>query len=63
MSSSALRQEQETVLMSDFDILTTTRGWFAVPWDYNGCIGLRFRTDESGDMVFARIQILIVRSK
>jgi hypothetical protein len=47
--------------MSDFDILTTTRAWAAVPWDFNSCIGLRFRADGSGDMVFARLQI--VRAK
>ena len=46
------------VLMSDFDILTTTRAWVAVPWDFNSCIGLRFRADGSGDMVFSRLQIL-----
>ena len=44
--------------MSDFDVLTTTRAWVAVPWDYNSCIGLRFRADGSGDMVFTRIQIV-----
>ena len=44
--------------MSDFDILTSTRAWVAVPWDFNSCIGLRFRSDGSGDMVFARIQIV-----
>lgn len=44
--------------MSDFDILTTTRAWVAVPWDFNSCIGLRFRADGSGDMVFARLQIV-----
>lgn len=44
--------------MSDFDILTTTRAWVAVPWDFNSCIGLRFRTDGSGDTVFARLQIV-----
>lgn len=44
--------------MSDFDILTSTRAWVAVPWDFNSCIGLRFRSDGSGDMVFARLQIL-----
>lgn len=43
--------------MSDFDILTTTRAWVAVPWDYNSCIGLRFRPDGSADMVFSRLQI------
>jgi len=43
--------------MSDFDILTTTRAWVAVPWDYNSCIGLRFRVDGSGEMVFSRLQI------
>ena len=46
------------VLMSHFDILTTTRAWVAVPWDFNSCIGLRFRADGSGDMVFSRLQIL-----
>lgn len=45
-------------LVSDFDILTTTRAWVAVPWDFNSCIGLRFRVDGSGDMVFARLQIV-----
>lgn len=44
--------------MSDFDILTSTRAWVAFPWDYNSSIGLRFRTDGSGDMVFARLQIV-----
>jgi len=44
--------------MLDFDILTTTRAWVADPWDYNSSIGLRFRTDGSGDMVFARLQIV-----
>ena len=44
--------------MSDFDILTTTRAWVAVPWDFNSCIGLTFRADGSGDMVFARLQIV-----
>ena len=44
--------------MSDLDILTTTRAWVAVPWDFNSCIGLRFRADGSGDMVFERLQIL-----
>jgi hypothetical protein len=44
--------------MSDFDILTTTRAWVAAPWDFNSCIGLRFRADGSGDMVFDRLQIL-----
>ena len=44
--------------MSDFDILTTTRAWVAVPWDFNSCIGLRFRADGSGDMVFGRLQIV-----
>jgi hypothetical protein len=48
----------EVVLMSDFDILTTTRAWVAVPWDFNSCIGLRFRADGSGDMVFSRLQIV-----
>jgi hypothetical protein len=42
----------EVVLMLDFDILTTTRSWVATPWVYNSCIGLRFRADGSGDMVF-----------
>jgi hypothetical protein len=42
----------------DFEILTTTRAWVAVPWDFNSCIGLRFRADGSGDMVFARLQIV-----
>jgi hypothetical protein len=45
-------------MMSDFDILTTTRAWVAVPWDFNSCIGLRFWADGSGDMVFDRLQIL-----
>ena len=44
--------------MSHFDILTTTRAWVAVPWDFNSCIGLRFRPDGSGDMAFSRLQIL-----
>ena len=44
--------------MSDFDILTSTRAWVAVPWDFNSCIGLTFRADGFGDMVFARLQIL-----
>jgi hypothetical protein len=48
----------EVVLMSDFDILTTTRAWVAVPWDFNSCIGLRFRADGTGDMVFERLQIV-----
>ena len=48
----------EVILISDFDILTTTRAWVASPWDYNSCIGLRFRADGSGDMVFDRLQIL-----
>ena len=47
----------KAVLMSDFDILTTTRAWVAVPWDFNSCIGLRFRRDGSGDMVFSRLQV------
>lgn len=42
----------------DFEILTTTRAWVAVPWEFNSCIGLRFRADGSGDMVFARLQIV-----
>lgn len=50
-------------LMPDLDILTTTRAWIADPWDYNSCIGLRFRTDGSGDMVFARIQIVRAQIK
>jgi hypothetical protein len=49
---------QEVVLMSDFDILTTTRSWVALPWDYNSCIGLRFRADGSGDMVFGSCQTI-----
>jgi hypothetical protein len=52
------RNAPEVLLMSDFDILTTTRAWVAVPWDYNSCIGLRFRADGSGDMVFERLQIV-----
>lgn len=44
--------------MSDFDILTTTRAWAAVPWDFNSGIGLRFRADGQGDMVLARLQIV-----
>ena len=44
--------------MSDFDILTTTRSWVALPWDYNSCIGLRFRADGSGDMVFGSCQTI-----
>ena len=54
-----LRKEMadKAVLMSDFDILTTTRAWVAVPWDFNSCIGLRFRRDGSGDMVFSRLQV------
>jgi hypothetical protein len=48
----------EVVLMSDFDILTATRAWVAVPWDYNSCIGLRFWADGSGDMVFERLQVV-----
>ena len=45
-------------MISDFEILTTTHSWVADPWDYNSCIGLRFRADGSGDIVFARIQIV-----
>jgi hypothetical protein len=44
--------------MSDFDILTTTRSWAALPWDYNTSIYLRFRADGSGDMVFAALQMI-----
>ena len=44
--------------MFDFDILTTTRAWVAVPGDFDSCIGVRFRADGSGDMVFARLQVL-----
>jgi hypothetical protein len=39
-------------LMLDFDLLTTTRSWVSIPWNYNSCIALRFRADGSGDMVF-----------
>jgi hypothetical protein len=49
---------QEVVVISDFDILTTTRSWVADPWDYSSAIGLQFRADGSGDIVFARIQIV-----
>ena len=44
--------------MSDFDILTTTRSWVALPSEYNSCIYLRFRTDGSGDMVLAGLQMI-----
>jgi hypothetical protein len=49
---------QEVVVISDFDILTTTHSWVALPWDYNSCIGLRFRADGSGDMVFGSLQMV-----
>jgi len=45
----------EVVIVSDSDILTTTRSWIAVPWDFNSCIGLRFRADGSNDMSFDRL--------
>src|SRR5262252_6210577 len=42
--------------MTDVEILTTTRAWSAMPWDYNYLIFLRFRANGSGDMSFACIQ-------
>lgn len=48
-------------LMWDFDILTTTRSWAATPWIYNSCVFLRFRADDSGDMVFGYGQTVFAK--
>ena len=47
--------------MTDVEILTTTRAWSAMPWDYNRLIFLRFRANGSGDMSFACFQSVQAR--